>query len=1089
MKRIDCTTRVWWRPLVIAFSLSYVGLLGCDECKTDSDCSDDEICAKGSCRAAEEDAGSAASESTDGDSEPAESDRETEPGEDSASDAPPPDAGDTIEAGADGSPCTDDEDCDSGHCQNGICCDEGYCCGTPGDNSDCPERTCEASFCDGNFHCQYNLLPCGALDQASDTPCSGDSRCDGEGGCVAAEPCVSVAYGGSGSYECIDGNIVESCRESCSSNAHCNEGYACVDTACAVRMANGEVGCDANLDCESGHCDPSSAICCESGSCCIRDGDCGRYACDATSFSCLTSCADMDGADSDARCSAAADNHCDNGWCYDDLANGEVWCDEDSDCRSDHCDLLKGICCEGDACCVSDDDCGGMACLVDDGYVCAPSCAEGGEDSDALCAAGFACVDGGCVSGTLRNGDACETDLECASGHCDNGYCCASGECCASAEDCTADRLCDTASCLGSKQCRYYPLACASFDLTEGETCTGDQRCDGNGGCVALSACEGGYIGDTFECAPGSVTYDCKATCADDGDCVESYHCVQDACVPDLLSGESQCDANTDCASGNCNEATGVCCDDGYCCDDNSQCGDFLLICDPATDACLTACTDADDCADFGDYHCDAGLCTADLLNGERFCFEDTDCLSEHCEVSTGVCCDAGDCCLSDSECGGFLCGEAFSCLDDCAGDNELCAAGYSCDQTVCLPRKPNGSECLVAGDCASGYCDSVSGICCEGGDCCADSSDCDLGGECSVDLCTSGFQCQTSDAPEGVSCSDGDFCNGPERCFGGVCTEGTAPCTNSTFCMLESCDEGADECVYTPRNQGEACTGALFCLGDVAKVCTASGVCADPGTGTPPCAGATGDPCTLLACDEDNDRCNELAAVDGTPCDDDPCNGDNRCLDGECQDADELPCEDGDPCTDDACTDDNGTAVCGAHTTKQNGDPCDGAPCMGEAATCELGVCVPAEVRPCVDGSLCTMDVCYEMVSGIQCEQQPMAPVAATCGKTAMTQDHFESSEYYDYEGSCGVSLDGVEGVISVAVDAAGSLTVAVSEVTPAMDIEVLHLTDWCDASTCTDHGTNTLTVSVQPGTHFLVLEVPVALTPESLEVTVTCP
>ncbi len=1074
--------------LVLVFLFAWQ-LAGCDQCKVDADCDDGLVCSKGKCIIDDEDTDSDSDSSAGETDDPVEGATESETGEATGeTDDPGVDGGDTRLLRENGATCARDEQCASDHCQNDLCCPEGDCCSTPGDNAECPTTTCQTSFCDGNFHCEYHLLSCGAVDLEAAEPCRDSDRCDGEGSCLPVTPCDDAAYSGSGEYVCTEDTVAEVCLAACARDADCESGFYCVESVCIALLSNGEAGCDDNLDCASGHCDTGSGICCEAGTCCTADDDCGRYACDTTAWSCLTHCRDADEADDDGRCTSAGDYHCDNGWCYEDLTNGEQWCDESSDCLSDHCDDANAMCCADGRCCDGDAACGGARCLVDEGYFCVETCTVGGVDMDNLCAVGYACQDGTCVSGALQNGAACTADGLCASGHCDNGYCCAEGECCATVADCTAESLCNRAACSGAKQCVYYPLACASYDLGDGEICTGENRCDGHGGCVPISGCEGGYIGESFGCSDGAVFYNCLEACADDLDCEEGYHCEEDMCVEDLLSGEGTCDSNLDCASGNCNEATGVCCESGYCCNDDGQCEAFALTCDDVTDSCLATCTLDNDCAVLGDYHCKDGLCQPDLLNGDQYCLEDTECLSEYCEVDSGVCCGGGDCCLHDGECGGFACDDLHSCITDCNGNSGRCAPGYYCTGTVCEPATPNGETCLADDDCASGHCDPATNICCDGGDCCLDVTDCDPGNECTDVFCSAGYQCYSTSRNDGESCSDGQFCNGVERCDGGLCVPGPDPCPATTVCLFSECDEGADQCNGTPRNAGETCSDPLFCLGGVAMVCNDTGRCMDPGTGTPPCTAPTGDPCTQPVCDEDT-GCGEGPVPNGLPCDDDPCTGNNLCQDGVCQPADDRPCDDGDPCTLDACTDDGGTPVCGGSTPIADGEPCEPTACMGAAATCRSGVCVPAEERPCVDGDICTVDSCALLVSGVDCESRANAPTPVACGATVpLVGTNFVTAEYYDYGGPCPEDLPGPESIISVET-AAGDVTVSVGSVDPAVDIEILYLGDVCDAASCTASGANSLTVALAAGAHDFVLEAPAAAGLESLEVTVLCP
>ena len=116
-----------------------------------------------------------------------------------------------------------------------------------------------------------------------------------------------------------------------------------------------------------------------------------------------------------------------------------------------------------------------------------------------------------------------------------------------------------------------------------------------------------------------------------------------------------------------------------------------------------------------------------------------------------------------------------------------------------------------------------------------------------SCDCDPEGWSCCCSDAV----CSDGLFCNGPERCQDGRCHQG-APldCDDQVACTADHCDEASNLCLHDPDH--------TLCL------------------------------------------------------DDDRCNGVERCMPGQ-PEADEagctrgapLLCDDGDPCTDDFCDDD----------------------------------------------------------------------------------------------------------------------------------------------------------------------------------------
>lgn len=80
------------------------------------------------------------------------------------------------------------------------------------------------------------------------------------------------------------------------------------------------------------------------------------------------------------------------------------------------------------------------------------------------------------------------------------------------------------------------------------------------------------------------------------------------------------------------------------------------------------------------------------------------------------------------------------------------------------------------------------------------------------------GVQCTGDD-----ECDDGLFCNGSETCFQGLCILGASvQCSDGIACTVDTCDELADQCVSTARdNDGDGsgdatCTdGAGMALGD----------------------------------------------------------------------------------------------------------------------------------------------------------------------------------------------------------------------------------------------------------------------------------
>jgi hypothetical protein len=98
-------------------------------------------------------------------------------------------------------------------------------------------------------------------------------------------------------------------------------------------------------------------------------------------------------------------------------------------------------------------------------------------------------------------------------------------------------------------------------------------------------------------------------------------------------------------------------------------------------------------------------------------------------------------------------------------------------------------------------------------------------GDPCTIEVnCGSG--CESRSGPDGVSCSDGLFCNGDEMCGGGVCQPGGARCVG------ELCDEGGDRCVNCGALGEVCCPGREVDNTSISLCCGA-----DPGTVQQCCA------------------------------------------------------------------------------------------------------------------------------------------------------------------------------------------------------------------------------------------------------------
>ncbi|HXI58137.1 MAG TPA: PA14 domain-containing protein [Polyangia bacterium] len=168
------------------------------------------------------------------------------------------------------------------------------------------------------------------------------------------------------------------------------------------------------------------------------------------------------------------------------------------------------------------------------------------------------------------------------------------------------------------------------------------------------------------------------------------------------------CARSADCASGFCVE--GVCC--------SSACQGPCLTC--AAPGNVGQCQPAEvgsdprnDCPDDGILSCGRdGFC--DGAGGCRRYPAGAVCREATCSASsltTAALCDgAGKCVIAAQQsCSPFLCGDNAACKTTCASDAD-CLTPASCQGGTC-GRKPPGSACGSAGQCASNIC--AQGVCC----------------------------------------------------------------------------------------------------------------------------------------------------------------------------------------------------------------------------------------------------------------------------------------------------------------------------------------------------------------------------------------
>jgi hypothetical protein len=637
-------------------------------------------------------------------------------------------------------------------------------------------------------------------------------------------------YRGSGSTSCVD---VDECAEnpaSCSPLSTCSntggsyqcgacpagyqgDGHTCTDVdECAVGghacdplvlCSNREGGYDCG-PCPSGFAGGGQTGCTDIDECAGADRSCdGLTTCANTvgGFECgacpmgyrgtgATSCVDVDEcAEGLAQCSplvacanTAGGYQC--GACPAGYRGDGFVCNDVDECaeQTAQCSALAG--CENTM--------GGYQCgacphgYTGDGITCADvdECQDSPCDPRTSCSntqGNYLCTD--CPTGYTGSGYAGCVDVdECAAGTdlcsplvtCANtsgGYACApcpsgyrgDGFSCADIDECAeqSDDCDDRAGCSnhpGGYQCGSCPLgfsgdghSCVDIDECAAAPCDPLSACTNSVGSYSCGACPSGYAGDGYA---GCVDID---ECANnDGGCPATEGCQN-------LPGSMRCVA---CAAGSVGVVTscgvGVCAASGV-----TRCerGAVVDSCAPgAPSASDNTCDGRDDDCDGSsdeDYlpqtsSCGRGACAA---TGLVACVSAQ--LHDSCTPTAPASASDDVCDGIDADCDGSV-DEEFS--GTCtASSAQVCLAGQivqaaNCSDTLIC----NGTEV-----CSAGRCGHV-------GPALDDSN------PCTTDACSESTGITHVDRPLGVSCSDGNVCNGNELCL--PCRESENLISNPSF-------------------------------------------------------------------------------------------------------------------------------------------------------------------------------------------------------------------------------------------------------------------------------------------------------------------
>ena len=240
-------------------------------------------------------------------------------------------------AGLMGDGCSDETECLSGYCVDGVCCQES-----------CTELCSSCSESLNGIGSGLCLATADGLDPNND--CLGVAACDGEGTCWAkedGESCLENYQCDSGF--CVDGVCCESvCDGLCSGCIQAHTGQADGTCAFVISGLDPNENCSDNLACDgSGACwdravgeNCSEAYECVSGFC--VDGVCCESACDGACSACATggTCTAYE-AHSDPEDECAGVRTCDGaGACF--AKQGLVACGGADECISQEC--CGGVC-------------------------------------------------------------------------------------------------------------------------------------------------------------------------------------------------------------------------------------------------------------------------------------------------------------------------------------------------------------------------------------------------------------------------------------------------------------------------------------------------------------------------------------------------------------------------------------------------------------------------------------------------------------------------------------------------------------------------------------------------------------------------
>ncbi|MBI3070863.1 MAG: hypothetical protein HYY84_01920, partial [Deltaproteobacteria bacterium] len=473
-------------------------------------------------------------------------------------------------------------------------CLTGACDGAGGCARIAPGAECRGSTCaNGNRY-----TPAATCSVVGGCPATQEQVCANSLTCADTTTCKSTCNASSVPSDCVDGTYcaggacvnVKELGQACSvgvecRSENCKDGTCCSSSQCAsnetcatpsgVCLKKGGVAVLEAADCASGI--RTDGVCCSVSACgtcracnVIAAGQAGAGSC-ANVGSGQTHGSDCPGGD--AACLTGA---CDGTGACERRGTGYVCLAET--CVDPNTHTARQTCGTSGACpTTTPTACAGdLVCA--NGTSCKSTCSMNSD-----CRTGYRCSGNSCVPLTAT-GLACGGGIECVSGKCIDGVCCASdcntpcracnvpgneGTCVnvlagtAHGSDCGTDPAsqCLAGTCNGVGGCERMSTGsqCAPSTCGGANSFTASRLCGATGACPVAGAATA--CGGSLKC---ENAVSCRVICAVDGDCMSGNYCDTGGgtCIAKKAPGQA-CGGAYQCAAGYCTD--GVCCGSQTC--------------------------------------------------------------------------------------------------------------------------------------------------------------------------------------------------------------------------------------------------------------------------------------------------------------------------------------------------------------------------------------------------------------------------------------------------------------------------------------------------------------------------------------------